>query len=131
VSQFSSISSKWHVLNKIRPGRRWGKLYQNLKVDILSLDLNEVEIPQQFFLILTDFVILEGLLNLLARLIPSATSNKAKHSQFLREVFLQPCFDKGTCGKNIFDILENKSTKVWEDLSAKVVDALAESDIAL
>lgn len=78
-----------------------------------------------------DFAVLETLLTLFARLLPSSTSSRAKRTSFIKEVFVSPQVLPVGCGKAITDLLEDVAAKDWEVTSAKIIDVLANSDLRL
>lgn len=78
-----------------------------------------------------DFLAVETLFTLFARLLPSVNSGdsgRAKRSKFIQEVFLQPSFE---CGQKIVRVLEEVSKSAWEDTVAILMDILAKENIAL
>ncbi|KAH7916007.1 hypothetical protein BJ138DRAFT_763770 [Hygrophoropsis aurantiaca] len=76
-----------------------------------------------------DFILLESLLTLVAWLLPSIKQNsgKAKRTHFIQEVFGSSKWF--LCSSEIIQILQNVSTSAWEHTAAKIIDALARSDI--
>ena len=74
-----------------------------------------------------DFEILEALLSLFARIVPSDHS-KSKKSAFLRDVFISKGAEREGCGQTIVKLLEADNTKVWDETSVEIVDILAASN---
>ena len=78
-----------------------------------------------------DFLAVETLFTLFARLLPSINSGdsgRAKRSKFIQDVFLQPSFE---CGPDLVQVLEEVSKSAWEDTVAILMDILAENYITL
>ena len=78
-----------------------------------------------------DFLAVETLFTLFARLLPSINSGhsgRAKRSKFIQEVFLQSPF---TCGRELVQVLEEVSKSAWEDTVTILMDILANNNIAL
>lgn len=74
---------------------------------------------------LSDFVVLETLLNLFAILLPSASTSKGD----LRNVYIRDVFsDKAS---KIASLLDSMSNRDWDATATKVIDILAASDIKL
>jgi hypothetical protein len=76
-----------------------------------------------------DYVVLETLLNLLARLIPSS-SDPNKHLSYIKSVFvISGQFP--VCGQEIVDLLQKEAIKDWEATSTKIINAVAKADISM
>ncbi|KAL6306614.1 hypothetical protein BKA93DRAFT_149887 [Sparassis latifolia] len=80
-----------------------------------------------------DYLVMESLLNLFARLLPStksSNSGRAKRAAFIHSVFLSsPPPEVGNVGKELVEILERVSSQDWEDTAIRIVEALANANI--
>ncbi|KAF9466380.1 hypothetical protein BDZ94DRAFT_1319635 [Collybia nuda] len=76
-----------------------------------------------------DYLALEALLELFAKLLPSTKSKggREKRTRFIGEVFNSSVL---TCGAEITHILGSISSNDWELTSTKIMDALARADLA-
>ncbi|KAF8638504.1 hypothetical protein AX16_010487 [Volvariella volvacea WC 439] len=75
-----------------------------------------------------DFLTMEALLELLAKLLPSVISpeGRTRRANFIEEVFDPKLF---RCSKIVLEYLNSASSINWEDTSVKIMDALARQDI--
>ena len=84
---------------------------------------------------IVDYLPLECLLNLFARLLPSTNgtaSGRAERTAFIRSVFKSPSPPEvSDAGAEICNLLENVPTSNWEETSVKIVDALASANVVL
>jgi hypothetical protein len=84
--------------------------------------------------ILIDFLALESLLTLVGRLLPSAQGKgepgRAKRSQFIHEVIDAMSLGVSSV-KEIITTFESASSSPWEEVSAKILDILAQSNVSL
>ncbi|KAI0352490.1 hypothetical protein OH77DRAFT_1513260 [Trametes cingulata] len=81
-----------------------------------------------------EYLPLEGLLNLFARALPSthnSTSGRSKRTAYIHSVFTA-CSppDSIVTAKEIAELLENVPTSNWEETALRIVDLLAEGNIA-
>lgn len=79
----------------------------------------------------SDFLVLEALLNLFARMIPSTNNTAAgrtRRTAFIRSVFLSR---GGSTSEKLVAILEDVPTSDWDQTASKLVETLADSDITL
>ncbi|KAH8117458.1 hypothetical protein DFH11DRAFT_1741458, partial [Phellopilus nigrolimitatus] len=76
------------------------------------------------------FAVLEVLLNLFARLLPSSSLSRQKHSTFIRDVFLSNFAAYSNCGTKIVDLLEKVAGKDWDETATKLFDILSVSEIS-
>ncbi|KAF9246579.1 hypothetical protein BU15DRAFT_70658 [Melanogaster broomeanus] len=77
-----------------------------------------------------DYLLIEALLTLFARLLPptnNTTQGKFKRTKFVKEVLGSPKLFK--CNAELLDIMHNISSTDWDDTAAQIIDALARSDI--
>lgn len=84
--------------------------------------------------IYSDYLVLESILNLFARMIPpsgSSVTGRMDRRSFIRSVFVDSSPDDVKTGEELADMVEHVSTPVWEDTAARIVDALAHSNIGL
>ncbi|CCL98019.1 uncharacterized protein FIBRA_00012 [Fibroporia radiculosa] len=81
-----------------------------------------------------DYLALESLLTLFARLLPSirdASSGRTKRTMFIQSVFVaSQSPEVGSLGKTVADILENVSSADWDVTSRKIVDTLSKGSLA-
>ncbi|KAI0773578.1 hypothetical protein C8Q74DRAFT_1265430 [Fomes fomentarius] len=81
-----------------------------------------------------DYLALEGLLNLFARILPSTNNSLAgrtRRTAFIHSVFKNTASPEAAAiGDEIAHILENVPTSDWEATSAKMIDVLASGSIA-
>lgn len=78
----------------------------------------------------TDYLILETLLALLARLLPpreNTSEGRSKRYKFIEETLGSPRLF--TCGKELVSILLEVSSPDWDIAATQLIDALARSDI--
>ncbi|KAI0751808.1 hypothetical protein C8Q80DRAFT_599396 [Daedaleopsis nitida] len=81
-----------------------------------------------------DYLALEGLLNLFARVLPS--TNKSSSGRAQRTTFIHSVFESTAppelahTGRQITEILEHVPTSDWEETSYRIVDALARGNVA-
>ena len=81
-----------------------------------------------------DYLPLEGLLNVFARILPS--TNKSASGRAQRTSFIQAVFkftappELCEAGGDICSILQNVVTSRWEDTALRIVDVLARASIA-
>lgn len=81
-----------------------------------------------------DFLVLESLLSLFARMIPSTNNTsrgRATRMDFIRSVFVLSSPENATTGEKIVKMLERISTSEWEPTAAKILETLAASNISL
>lgn len=81
-----------------------------------------------------DFLVMENILNLFARMIPSTNGNasgRAERSAFIRAVFVQSSPDDVKTGDELAKMLERVPTSDWDLTASKIVNILATSNIAL
>ncbi|CAL1703773.1 unnamed protein product [Somion occarium] len=79
-----------------------------------------------------DFLVLESLLNLFARMMPSTNNTLAGRSSrlaFIRSVFGSSPENQAT-GEVLVKMLEHISTRDWEPTAVKILETLASSNIA-
>ncbi|KAG9318426.1 hypothetical protein JVU11DRAFT_517 [Chiua virens] len=77
-----------------------------------------------------DYLLLEALLMLFARLLPpihKTSQGKARRAKFVKEVLGSSKLFK--CSEELLDIMSKTSGTQWDDVAAQIVDALARSDI--
>lgn len=72
--------------------------------------------------LVSEFAVLEALLNLFAILLPSSTTPQ-KRTSYIRDVFSEYA--------NIIELLDGMTSGQWDETAAKVIDILAASDISL
>ena len=75
-----------------------------------------------------EFLALDSLFVLLARLLPGMQTGRAKRAAFVQDVFLQP--DIGY-GKELIQILEHTEQEDWSHTSVRLMDVLAKHDLSL
>lgn len=81
-----------------------------------------------------DYLVLESVLNLFARMIPtsgSSSAGRATRRAFIRSVFVDSSPDDLGTGEELANTVEHVTTSDWEETSAKIVDTLAGSNIGL
>ena len=82
-----------------------------------------------------DYLALEALLTLFARLLPSSKdshSNKSKRTAYIQSVFLSPQHSEHTSvGQSIAKLLEQEPSREWEETSQRIVEALATASLTL
>lgn len=81
-----------------------------------------------------DFLVLENILNLFARMIPTTggtAAGRANRSAFIRSVFVNSSPDDVQTGEKLAKMLEKVPTSDWEETASKIVAILAASNIAL
>ncbi|KAI0368429.1 hypothetical protein BV20DRAFT_1054014 [Pilatotrama ljubarskyi] len=81
-----------------------------------------------------DYLALEGLLNLFARALPSthnSASGRSKRTAYIHSVF-KACAppESVTTANRIAELLENVTTSDWEETALRIVDLLAQGNIA-
>ncbi|KAF9227989.1 hypothetical protein BS17DRAFT_813852 [Gyrodon lividus] len=77
-----------------------------------------------------DYLLIEGLLTLFARLLPpthNTAQGKFRRTKFVKEVLGSPKLFK--CSAELLDIMHKISSTDWDDTAAHIIDALARSDI--
>ena len=83
----------------------------------------------------TDFLALEALLMLFARLLPSTNSKsesgQEKRTQFISDVIDSTSLEGTAHAKEIVPVLESVSSNTWEEVSAKILDIFSRSNISL
>ena len=82
----------------------------------------------------TDYLAIESILNLFARIMPPTNGNatgSAERNAFIASVFVQSSPDDTKTGEQLSKLLECVPSADWEQTSAKIVDILAHSNIAL
>ena len=81
----------------------------------------------------TDYLALEGLLNLFARILPStnkSATGRAQRTTFIHSVFRNTAPPElAHIGDKVADILEHVPTSDWDETSLKIVEALAKGSI--
>ncbi|TFY62347.1 hypothetical protein EVJ58_g3922 [Rhodofomes roseus] len=81
-----------------------------------------------------DYLALESLLTLFARILPSAKdspSGHVKRAAYIKSVFLSPQqSEHSSVGQTIAKLLERVPTNEWEDTSREIVDVLAAAYVA-
>ena len=81
-----------------------------------------------------DYLPLESLLNLFARVLPTTNnsmSGRTQRTDFIRSVFKSTAPpEASSTAATICDILENVPTSNWEETSIKIISTLAEGNIA-
>ncbi|KAI5124503.1 hypothetical protein M0805_003028 [Coniferiporia weirii] len=77
-----------------------------------------------------DFAVLEVLFNLFARILPSFSASRKKHSSFIRDVFWDNFAEFPGCGVKIVRLLENTTGKDWEETTTKLFDMLSDADVS-
>lgn len=96
-------------------------------------------IPKQYFCATSlrprDYLALEALLTLFARLLPSAKdphSNNPKRTAYIQSVFLSPQHSEhASVGRTIAKLLEQEASKEWEETSSRIVETLAAANTSL
>lgn len=81
-----------------------------------------------------DFLVLENILNLFARMIPATAgtaAGRANRNAFIRSVFVDSSPDDAETGNKLAKMLETIPTADWEQTASKIIDVLAASNIAL
>ena len=79
-----------------------------------------------------DYLALEALLTLFARLLPSAKDSHPKRAAYIQSVFLSPQHSEhASVGRTIAKLLEQEASKEWEETSSKIVEALAAASTSL
>lgn len=79
-----------------------------------------------------DYLVMESILNLFARMIPpsgSTASGRAQRRAFIRSVFVDSSPDDAKTGEELANMVEHVSTPDWEQTSSQIVDTLANSNI--
>ncbi|KAM5540703.1 hypothetical protein V8D89_005734 [Ganoderma adspersum] len=80
-----------------------------------------------------DYLALECLLNLFARILPStnaSTSGRERRTAFVQSVFLRTAPpESSTTGREIADLLERVSSSDWDETSLKLVNVMARCSI--
>lgn len=82
----------------------------------------------------TDYLVLESILNLFARMIPasgSTAAGRAARGAFIHSVFVESSPDDAKTGEQLAHMVEHVSTPDWEQTASKIVDVLAASRIEL
>lgn len=74
-----------------------------------------------------DFLALDSLFTLLARLLPTTQNGREKRSEFIQDVFMQPDV---AYGPELIRILEHIESEDWNDTAARLLDVLAKHDIS-
>ncbi len=77
---------------------------------------------------------MEIILNLFARMIPPTNGNsagRANRNAFIRSVFVQSSPDDVKTGEELARMMETVSSADWDLTSSRIVDILAQSNIAL
>lgn len=80
----------------------------------------------------TDYLAMESMLNLFARMIPhsgSKASGRTQRRAFIRSVFVNSSPDDAKMGEELANIVEHVSTPDWEQTSSLIVSKLAGSNI--
>ena len=81
-----------------------------------------------------DYLALENLLNLFARVLPStnnSVSGRARRTTFIESVFKQSAPPEcAAMGTEIAELLEHIPSSDWDETSLKIVKVLAEGNIA-
>ncbi|KAI0957280.1 hypothetical protein AcW1_005724 [Taiwanofungus camphoratus] len=81
-----------------------------------------------------DFLVLEALLNLFARILPStknSVSGRAKRTAFIQSVFMSsPPPESASAGHQVADLLEHIAVSEWEEMASKIIAIMAESNIS-
>ncbi|KZT02012.1 uncharacterized protein LAESUDRAFT_815615 [Laetiporus sulphureus 93-53] len=81
-----------------------------------------------------DFLPMESLLNIFARILPStkeAGSSRAKRSAFIRSVFVCPQLpETADAGQKVAELLEYVPSTEWEETSRRIVDVVAAASLA-
>lgn len=77
-----------------------------------------------------DFLAIEALLELFAKLLPSIQSpdGRKKRECFIRDVFDSALFP---CSKEVVQLMGHTTTTDWNQISVKITDILAKTDISL
>lgn len=101
--------------------RRFGAVIYETKGHIFITWLNNI------FDLYVDFLALDSLLTLLARLLPIAQKERAERSGFIQDVFMQPDISYGS---ELARILEHIKKEDWNDISARLLDVLSKHDIS-
>ena len=81
-----------------------------------------------------DYLVVENILNLFARMIPPTNGNaagRAERDTFIRSVFVQSSPENARTGEKLVKILENVPTSDWDQTAQKIIDTLANCNIAL
>lgn len=80
---------------------------------------------------LIEFAVLETLLNLFARLLPSSSSSRLKFESFINDVFSKNFIDYNGCGEEVIKLLKQVVAKDWEETATKLFDIFADAEISL
>lgn len=100
---------------------RFGAVIYETKGQIFVTWLNNI------FDFYADFLALDSLLTLLARLLPIAHNERSKRSGFIQDVFMQPDISYGS---ELTQILEHIKKEDWNDTAARLLDVLSKHDIS-
>ncbi|OBZ66573.1 hypothetical protein A0H81_13373 [Grifola frondosa] len=81
-----------------------------------------------------DYLAIESLLNLFARVLPStnnSASGRTQRTAFIQSVFVSPTTPEVTVmGQEVAALLEHVPTRDWEETASKIVDVLGRGNIA-
>lgn len=82
-----------------------------------------------------DYLPLEGLLNLFARALPStnkSAAGRARRTAYIQSVFVASATPEAKAtGREVAGLLEDVPSSDWEETAARIIDALANGNIAL
>lgn len=81
-----------------------------------------------------DFLVLENILNLFARIIPvsgGTSAGRAARNSFIHSVFVDSSPDCAETGGKLAKILEKVRSADWDQTANRIVDTLAVSNLAL
>jgi hypothetical protein len=87
-----------------------------------------------FHSIYTDYLVMESILNLFARMIPpsgSTVAGRATRRAFIQSVFVESSPDDVKTGEKLADMVEHVSTPEWDQTASRIVEVLAASNIGL
>ncbi|KAI0792899.1 hypothetical protein C8Q75DRAFT_751872 [Abortiporus biennis] len=76
-----------------------------------------------------DYLVLESLLNLFARLLPPS-HHKTKRAAFMRAVFVEAYEENTKVGQQIVKVIQEFRSTDWDHIAVKVVEVLAASSIS-
>ena len=82
----------------------------------------------------TDYLVIENILNLLARMIPSTndrSSGRMERRAFIRSVFVESSPDDTKTGEELSKMLNHVTSSDWDQTASRIIDVLAASNMAL
>lgn len=81
--------------------------------------------------VLLEFAVLESLLNLFARLLPSSSSSQKKYEVFIDQVYSKNFDQYKNCGSRVIELLHHAPRNDWEETATRIIDIFAKADITL